>query len=57
MSVYDISEDGLALMRSRRWDPESSHDAWWLEFVRDVNGVDMLVEPAHREPPECVFTW
>ncbi|HEX6301533.1 MAG TPA: hypothetical protein VF148_13800 [Acidimicrobiia bacterium] len=37
------------------WDPESAYDAWWLEFVDDVNGVDMAREPAHREPPEQLF--
>ncbi len=57
VSAYDISQQGLALMRTRQWDPASAHDAWWLEFVSDVNGVDMLVEPAHRESPECVFAW
>ncbi len=57
VSVYDISPEGLALMRQRVWDPTSPHDSWWLGFVRDVNGVNMLEQPAHREPPEEVFTW
>lgn len=57
VSVYDISSEGLVAMRSRQWDPSSAHDAWWLGFVQDVNGVDMLSQPAHREPPEQVFTW
>lgn len=57
VSVYDISTDGLARMKKREWDPASPHDAWWLGFVRDVNGVDMRRTPAHREPPEQVFAW
>lgn len=57
VSVYDISAEGLARMRTREWEPASPYDAWWLGFVRDVNGVDMRREPAHREPPEQVFDW
>lgn len=57
VSVYDISPEGLALMKTRQWDPGSEHDAWWLEFVHDVNGVDMLEQAPHREPPEMVFSW
>lgn len=57
VSVYDISADGLRAMGKRRWDPRSAHDAWWLDFVQDVNGVDMTREPAHRKPPEQVFAW
>ncbi len=57
MSVYDIAPDGLADMRLREWDTASAYDAWWLDFVRDVNGVDMLTEPAHAAAPEQVFSW
>ena len=57
VSVYDISPEGLASMRSRRWDPGSRYDAWWLGFVGDVNGVDILEEKPHRAPPEPVFDW
>jgi hypothetical protein len=57
VSVYEISAEGLTSMRTREWEPASSYDAWWLDFVRDVNGVDMLRTSAHREPPEQVFAW
>lgn len=57
VSVYEISAEGLARMPSRQWDPGSPYDGWWLGFVNDVNGVDMRETPAHREPPEQVFTW
>ncbi|HSM45804.1 MAG TPA: hypothetical protein VK969_12375 [Acidimicrobiia bacterium] len=57
VSMYDISPEGLTAMRQREWDPASPHDVWWLEFVRDVNGVDMREQTPHREPPESVFSW
>jgi hypothetical protein len=57
ISVYDISADGLARMRERRWDPGSDYDRWWLGFVEEVNGVDMQKEPPHAAPPEVVFSW
>jgi hypothetical protein len=57
VSVYDISSAGLARMRLREWDPSSAYDRWWLEFVEDVNGVDLLQGSAHVAPPEPVFDW
>lgn len=57
VSVYDISPEGLAAMKTRQWDPGSPHDAWWLGFVQDVNGVDMLEQSPHRAAPEQVFDW
>ncbi len=58
VSVYDISEDGLARMRQREWEPDdSAYDRWWLGFVEDVNGIDMLQTPTHLAPPERVFSW
>jgi hypothetical protein len=57
VSVYDISPEGLSRMRERQWDATSSYDRWWLGFVQDVNGIDMLQSPPHRAPPELVFSW
>ncbi len=57
VSVYDISAAGLSRMRLREWDPNSVYDRWWLEFVEDVNGLDLLQGPAHVAPPEPVFDW
>jgi hypothetical protein len=58
VSVYDISEAGLARMRRREWAPdESAYDRWWLGFVEDVNGIDMLRSSPHVAPPEPVFSW
>ena len=57
VSVYDISSAGLGRMRLREWDPSSAYDRWWLEFVEDVNGLDLLQAPAHVAPPEPVFDW
>ena len=57
VSVYDIAQTGLESMRQRKWDTTSAYDSWWLEFVRDVNGIDLLTEPAHAAAPEQVFSW
>lgn len=57
VSVYDISPAGLGRMRLREWDPSSAYDRWWLEFVEDVNGLDLLQASAHLAPPERVFEW
>lgn len=57
VSVYDIASDGLAAMGSRRWDPQSAYDRWWLAFVTEVNGVDLIEGSAHSAPPEEVFSW
>jgi hypothetical protein len=57
VSAYDISPAGLGRMRLREWDPSSAYDRWWLEFVEDVNGLDLLQGPAHVAPPEPVFDW
>ena len=57
ISVYDISSSGLEHMRGRVWDIGSAYDRWWLGFVKEVNGVDMVTEPAHAAPPELVFNW
>lgn len=57
VSVYEISPAGLARMRLREWDRKSAYDRWWLEFVEDVNGLDLLQGPAHVAPPEPIFDW
>lgn len=57
VSVYDIGEGGFAEMKQRTWNTDSAYDRWWLEFVRDVNGIDMLTERTHAAPPEPIFAW
>jgi len=57
VSVYDIAPVGLAEMKLRQWDMDSAYDRWWLGFVGDVNGFDLIEEPAHAAPPEQVFAW
>lgn len=57
VSVYDIATEGLGEMKFRQWDTDSAYDRWWLAFVGDVNGIDMLTEPTHAAPPEQVFAW
>jgi hypothetical protein len=57
VSVYEIGVGGFADMRQRAWDTGSAYDRWWLGFVGDVNGIDLLTEPSHGAAPEPVFAW
>ena len=58
VNVYDVDPVGHPAMGERVWDPEgSAYDRWWLEWVKDVLGVDMLVERTFARPPEEVFSW
>jgi hypothetical protein len=56
--AYDMEPDDLATMRGRVFDPEhSAYDRWWLEWVNDVLGVDMLTGTGFAAPPEPIFDW
>ncbi|MFQ5967909.1 MAG: hypothetical protein ACE5MI_09910 [Acidimicrobiia bacterium] len=58
VQVYDIaSAELLQEMRSRQWDMDSPYDRWWVGWVRDVLGIDLLAEMSLRAPPEVVFSW
>jgi hypothetical protein len=58
MTIYDMEPEHMAAMRTRTWDPAgSAYDRWWLEWVRDVLGVDMLVHNGYAAPPEPIFEW
>lgn len=35
---------------------DSAYDQWWLDYLRDVNGVDVRSGPA-AALPELVFAW
>jgi len=38
----------------------SAHDAWWLDFLRDVHGIDIRNWPSDQPPPtppSMVFEW
>jgi hypothetical protein len=39
---------------------DSPHDAWWLDYLRDVHGIDLRNWPADQPPPTpppLVFEW
>jgi hypothetical protein len=58
VNIYEMEPEDMATMRERTWDPgHSAYDRWWLEWVRDVLGVDMLVHNGLAAPPEPIFSW
>lgn len=57
VNLYSITPQGLAAMRGRRWDTDSAYDRWWLDWVGDVYGFDLMVESSHAAAPETVFSW
>ena len=57
VNVYEVAP-GSPPMSERVWDPEgSAYDRWWVEWVRDVLGVDMTKERTFAAPPERIFEW
>lgn len=38
---------------------DSSCDAWWLDYLRDVHGIDLRGVPLEKQPapPPPVFLW
>ena len=34
---------------------DSAHDKWWLSFLQDVHGIDLLNMPEPPKPSELVF--
>lgn len=39
---------------------DSAHDTWWLDYLRDVNGIDLRNWPADQPPPApppLTFEW
>lgn len=38
---------------------DSAYDTWWLDFIRDVFGVDIRALPPDQQPapPPMVFEW
>ena len=57
VNVYDLPPDELQPMRSREWDMASPYDRWWVGFVGDVFGIDLLEGPPFAAPPQVVFSW
>ena len=57
LNLYDIDRAGLQEMARRVWDLESPYDRWWIEWVGDVYGVDLLAPGGSRGAPRPVFEW
>ena len=57
VNVYEIDEEDLWPMGRRTWDLDSAYDRWWLEWTKDVLGVDMLAGGGFAAPPEPLFEW
>ena len=57
VNLYDIEPDGLEEMKGRVWDLDSPYDRWWVGWVGDVYGIDLIAGASHAAPPEMVLTW
>ncbi len=53
LAIHVMEADDLA--RIQRDFTDSAHDKWWLGFLKDVHGVDLLNMPEPPSPPEMVF--
>lgn len=42
---------------ARVFDESSAFDRWWLDFVRDVHGIDLRAVALVPAPPEPTFLW
>ena len=57
VNLYDIEPEGLKAMAQRVWDLASPYDRWWVGWVRDIYGIDLVGGPSHAGPPEPVLAW
>ena len=57
LNLYDIEPEGLPAMAKREWDLDSPYDRWWVAWVSDVYGIDLLEGSARAIPPERVLEW
>lgn len=57
LNLYEIDPEGLRDMGRREWDLDSAYDRWWIEWVGDVYGVDLLSPSPARKAPEEIFSW
>lgn len=57
VNLYDIAPEGLQAMAKREWDLDSPYDRWWVGWVNDIYGIDLVDGSSHAGPPEPVLTW
>jgi hypothetical protein len=36
---------------------DTPHDNWWLDWLRDIHGIDIRNMPAPPPPGENIFSW
>ena len=53
IAIYSMELADPSRARARFTD--SPHDRWWVEYMKDVHGVDLDV--VQSAPPPTVFTW
>ena len=53
IAIYTFEVANLAKVRMRFTD--SPHDRWWVEYFRDVHGLDLSA--VGGAAPPTVFTW
>jgi hypothetical protein len=57
LNLYDIEPEGLQAMAKREWDLDSPYDRWWVGWVDDIYGIDLLGGATRAGPPERVLAW
>lgn len=53
LAIHIFEADDLT--RIQREFTDSAHDKWWLGFLKDVHGIDLLNMPEPPTPAEMVF--
>jgi hypothetical protein len=56
-AIHVMEADDPTKIRNQFTD--SACDNWWLDYLRDVHGIDMRRIPVEEQPqpPPAVFTW
>lgn len=56
LQTWELEDPG----KVRQSFTDSAHDTWWLDYLRDVHGLDLRNWPADQPPPTpppLVFDW
>ena len=55
MAVYVFGMEDPSKVRMSFTD--SAYDTWWLDYLRDVHGVDLRAMPEPPSPAPPAYTW
>lgn len=55
LALFVLEFDDPSKMRTSFTD--SAYDTWWLDYLRDVHGIDVRSLPEVPGPPPMVFDW